>query len=247
MSKKLTANDGCEFSQFFMKNEDENIVCTLLKCLTIDSSDLFTRNEMYKEAVDLLSSVLIKTSTTVNSNVVPRLLVKNLLQCDNMSMGYMLIDLWSAWIRCNFCLNFLLDLKNSFFNFSCLSDVQCFDLILFWSEMNQKLVQSNHLRSIHVKILLRHLYDSLTDSHKLKLRENKPILSNIKLWTALGLHRITDGTSEIMDLNIEIDALCKTFLAERSDSVLNKLVSLVDAPNGTGLARLRQNVDGSWI
>lgn len=111
--------------------------------------------------------------------------------------------------------------------------MQCFDLIAFWSEVNQKLVQPNHLQSVHVKILLRNLYDNLTDSHKQRLCENKPIVTNIKLWTALGLHRYNDGTSEIIDLNVKIDALCKAFSVERSDSVLTELVSMVDASKGS--------------
>lgn len=118
-------------------------------------------------------------------------------------------------------------------NSSCLSEVQCFDLVAFWSEVNQKLVQPNHLQSVHVKILLRNLYDNLTDSYKQRLCENKPIVTNIKLWTALGLHRFNGGTSDIMDLNVKIDSLCKAFSAERSVSVLTKLVSMLDAPKGS--------------
>lgn len=205
LSKKLMAKDCAEFARFFMTNEDVNIVGKLLQCLTVDASALFSRTQMYREAVEMLSRILIKASTTANSNVVPKFLVKQLLQCDNILLGYVVIDLWSAWIRC-------------------LSGVQCLDLIAFLSEINRKLVQPNHLQWVHVAVALRSLYDNLTSSHKLQLRAKKPIATNIELWTALGFQRIPDnGTNAIMDGNI--DALCREFLAERNGSTLEKLVS----------------------
>lgn len=79
-----------------------------------------------------------------------------------------------------------------------------------------------------MKILIQNLYDSLTDSYKLKLRLNKPmVLSNIKLWTTLGLHRITYEAKEIMELHSEINALYESFVIQRTESAFYRLVSRI--------------------
>lgn len=204
-----------------------NIVCKLLDCWPscMDVSTIFTKYEMYKVSIETLSSILIKTSTTTNANFVLEILVKHLLECNNIPMGYFLIDIWNSWSRWTFYLIFLSS-RNKFHDFRCLSDEQRYNLILFWSEINKKfsIIQPIHLLSVHVKILLQNLYDSLSGSSKATLRNNRPILSNIKMWTALGLQRISDGETEAMEVHMKIGELQRAFFTERTDSSLYKLV-----------------------
>lgn len=97
MCKKL--QDDKEFLFIVLKNEDMNIVTKLLDCLSADASIAFTKNQMYEQAIVKLSSILIETTTSGNPSIVPRLLVKYQLQCNNIWMGYVFIDLWGSWMR----------------------------------------------------------------------------------------------------------------------------------------------------
>lgn len=112
--------------------------------------------------------------------------------------------------------------------FSYLPELQCYNLILLWSKINDKfsIVQSVHFPSVHVKILLRTLYDLLSDTQKRMLCIHKPITKNIKLWTALGIHSVPGGINDeiIAGINIEIETLFKTFFYERREIALYKLV-----------------------
>ncbi len=116
----------------------------------------------------------------------------------------------------------------TFFFLRCLSEQQCFKLTLFWCEINEhfSIVQPNHLASVHVKIVLRILYDQLSDACKLKFASDQRTLSNQKLVATLGLQRIKCEYTEVTDIHTKCDDLVKDFLAERSDSSLYKLVSL---------------------
>lgn len=110
--------------------------------------------------------------------------------------------------------------------FRCLSEEQCFHLILFWSEINEKfsIVRPLTLPSVHVKILLRNLYDHLSEPYKIKLLSMKRPTNRVKLWTALGLQRIEKASVDISDIHVKIVELYKSFVAERTESSLYRLV-----------------------
>lgn len=90
-----------DFPHFFMGNENVNIVSKMLDCMSIDPlSIIFNESHNHNETMQTMASILIKTSTvssTVDANVVPRFLVKELMQRNNVFAGYILIDLWNAW------------------------------------------------------------------------------------------------------------------------------------------------------
>lgn len=93
--------DDSEFLHFAMKNDESNVVSKVLDSVAADPSIVFIGSGKYKELIETLSGILIKTVTlsTVDPNIVPKLLVKKLLECDNIAMGYILMDLWGAWTR----------------------------------------------------------------------------------------------------------------------------------------------------
>ncbi|XP_037040457.1 uncharacterized protein LOC119077371 isoform X2 [Bradysia coprophila] len=210
LSKKLLGDEDSDSVRYFMKNEHSNVIDKMVECLSTDPSSMFDQHHMHQNTIETLSNILIRCSaptSSVNPDVVPGLLVTKLLQCNNISAGYIWMALWRSWI-------------------GCLSEEQCYSLILFWSEVNAKhsTVQSNHLASVHVNVLLRNLYDGLSGSYRAKVSSDKRILSNIKFWTAVGLHRRGCEAREVMDVHTKVDELLKAFLIDRTDAAFYKLI-----------------------
>ncbi|KAG4078597.1 hypothetical protein HA402_003244 [Bradysia odoriphaga] len=122
LSKQLLDDKDRDSVRYFMKNEHLNVIDKMVECLSTDTSSWFDQHHLHQNTIETLSSILIRCSaptSSVNPDIVPRLLVTNLLQCNNISTGYIWMALWRAWI-------------------GCLSDEQCYGLIVFWSEVNCK-------------------------------------------------------------------------------------------------------------
>lgn len=101
-------------------------------------------------------------------------------------------------------------------------------MLLFWSEINAKnsaAVQSSHLTSVHAKILLLNLYDSLSDAYRSKLCTDKRVYNNTKFWATLGPRRRERDANEVSNLHSKIGELLRALSTDRTDISFYKLVS----------------------